>query len=120
MCGVIKFLRSSSSRFVSLTNTPIPWLRPRDSSRKKEAIQGILLNSEVFMRTCILLALLACGSVSGCAEEQRPTPKQKQDAVLRDPWNYSPFDDRTDVSGGGISDFKKDAFKKDVNSVFSP
>ena len=47
--------------------------------------------------------------------------RQRQNQALKDPFNYSPYDDdRTDISGGGLMDFKKDALKKDLNSAFGP
>jgi len=50
------------------------------------------------------------------------TARQRQEAALRDPFNYSPYqnDRRYDVSGGGIMHFDKEAFKRDVNSVLNP
>jgi hypothetical protein len=66
------------------------------------------------------LLLIAAGA--GCADDAKETPsnmRSRQDEALRDPFNYSPTD-RSDISGGGITDFKSDAFKKDVKSVFSP
>ena len=75
------------------------------------------------MRKWTLLLMLAavCGA-GGCAgsEEKKPSNmRARQDEAMRDPFNYSPTD-RTDISGGGITDFKSDAFMKDVNSVISP
>jgi hypothetical protein len=72
------------------------------------------------MRWLILIAVV----VAGCADERPPTAQERYDAALKDPINYSPFDGRNkksdDISGGGVMEFKKDAFKRDVNSVFSP
>jgi hypothetical protein len=66
-----------------------------------------------------LLLLSAIGA--GCAggDDKPSNMRARQDEALRDPFNYAPTD-RTDISGGGITDFKTDAFMKDVNSVFSP
>jgi hypothetical protein len=74
------------------------------------------------MRKWTVIMMLAAAGGVGCAggEEKAPSNmRARQDEALRDPFNYSPTD-RTDVSGGGITDFKSDAFIKDVNSVFSP
>jgi hypothetical protein len=75
------------------------------------------------MRTwTLVLMLAAAGGVGGCsaATDEKPSSmRTRQDEALRDPFNYSPTD-RSDISGGGMSDFKSDAFMKDVNSVFSP
>ena len=63
----------------------------------------------------ILLVLLpACSS-------SNQSVRQRQDEALRDPMGYSSdAADRTDISGGGTADLKKDALKKDINSVFNP
>lgn len=64
-----------------------------------------------------LLALLV---FAGC-DSQPSTMRQRQDDAMRDPMNYSPHvSDQTDISGGGTTEFKKDAFKRDVNSVINP
>ena len=58
--------------------------------------------------------------VGGCADEEKPSGfRERQDKALEDPFNYS-VHDRTDISGGGLMELRKDAFKKDVESVFNP
>jgi hypothetical protein len=70
------------------------------------------------MRICIMI--IGAVILVGC-ENPPSTMRQRQDNALRDPMNYSPRNaDQTDISGGGVLDFKKDAFKRDVNSVFNP
>lgn len=72
------------------------------------------------MRRFIWLIALA-GAVAGCESDQKAGMRQRQNQALKDPFNYSPYDDdRTDISGGGLMDFKKDAFKKDLNSALDP
>lgn len=68
------------------------------------------------------MAAAACMWASACTENEAPsTMRERQDAALRDPWNYSPHEvDRTDISGGGMMDFKSKAFKKDMDSVLNP
>ena len=34
--------------------------------------------------------------------------------------NYSPSDQDEDISGGGLTEFHKDAFKKDMDHVLNP
>ena len=68
------------------------------------------------MPGCIIGMLL----IFGC-ESQSSKMHERQDQALRDPMNYSSHaGDRTDISGGGTLDFKKDAFKKDLDSVINP
>ena len=62
----------------------------------------------------VLLVFVGCDS-------QPTSMRQRQDEAMRDPMNYSPHvSDQTDISGGGTTEFKKDAFKRDVNSVINP
>ena len=45
--------------------------------------------------------------------------RERQDAALRDPFGYDDKD-VPNVTGGGISDFDKKGFDRDVKSVFDP
>jgi hypothetical protein len=78
--------------------------------------------------------LLICGSICalpfalcplpGCAGNGQPstqptTPQERQEAALRDPMGYKP-PHNGDISGGDITSFDKDAFKRDVNDVLNP
>jgi hypothetical protein len=76
-------------------------------------------------RTMLMLlasvAGLAAGlTVSGCssspqtAGEGDPTTR-----AMADPMNYAPSEDQ-DISGGGLTDFHGDAFKKDMDHVLNP
>jgi hypothetical protein len=58
---------------------------------------------------------------AGCADRPPSDFRSRQDRALASPYEYSPFKgDSASVSGGGMTDFKKDDFKHDVNSVFAP
>ena len=74
------------------------------------------------MREWMMILIALTAVAGGCdSNEKNPGMRQRQDRALKDPFNYSPYDDdRTDISGGGMTEFKKDGFKKDVNSVLSP
>ncbi len=71
---------------------------------------------------CVHLWLL-----SGCASDKKakaPTTQpssmhERQDAAMRDPFNYKP-DMSRDVSGGDIGHLDRDGLKKDLNNVFNP
>lgn len=68
------------------------------------------------MPICLLalLVLVSCDS-------QPSDMRRRQDEAMRDPMNYSPrVSEVNDISGGGTTEFKKDAFKRDVNSVINP
>jgi len=71
----------------------------------------------LLLAAAVVLTTLAIGCVD---DDKSPSMRQRQDAAMKDPWNYSPFEDRTDISGGGVGEFNKDAFRKDVDSAVSP
>jgi hypothetical protein len=48
------------------------------------------------------------------------TMRERQDAAMRDPFGYSPNKEPADISGGGLTDFDKDGFNKDMKNVLSP
>jgi hypothetical protein len=68
--------------------------------------------------------------LGGCADAgDGPNADQRQDAALADPFGYGPTaeslqtDERqrqSDISGGGITDFDRDGFKRDLDTVFNP
>ncbi len=71
-------------------------------------------------------ASLAPFFLAGCGgNEKKPTTRpstirERQEAALKDPFNYSPNKDFPDVSGGGLGDFDKEGMKRDVDRVFNP
>jgi hypothetical protein len=70
---------------------------------------------------CILMLVVVSGCESDSKEPHAKSLRERQDDALKDPMNYSPqVEDRSDISGGGMTDFKKDAFKRDMKSVFDP
>jgi uncharacterized protein YcfL len=67
---------------------------------------------------CIMIAILL---LAGCESSTNSSARQRQDNALRDPMNYSPnVSEHNDISGGAMTDLKKDSLKKDINSVFNP
>ena len=72
---------------------------------------------------CAGLLLLVSGCTHNSGGDQPETFNQKQEDAVRDPMNYKPDNENTkpyDISGGGINNFDKNAFKKDLDNVFSP
>jgi hypothetical protein len=79
--------------------------------------------------TTTLLLLAGCESDSAKKEE---TLADRQRAALRDPFSAGPkiddFEkgknrdkvDETDISGGSIENFDKDAFKRDWDKIINP
>jgi hypothetical protein len=61
--------------------------------------------------------------LSACAENKPspdPTPYDRQERALRDPFNYSPNVGKSDISGGGIGEYHNDAMQKDLDHVLNP
>ena len=82
-----------------------------------------------FRARIVRSAFCICAAVGviGCAKkgEQKPTSRpatlrDRQDKALKDPFGYSPDMDTTDISGGGLSGFDKDGFRKDMKNVLDP
>ena len=74
---------------------------------------------------CILHSSFCILFLAGCAKPAEPTTRpltmrERQDQTIRDPMGYSPDMDRTDISGGGLSEFDNEGFGKDLKNVFNP
>lgn len=64
---------------------------------------------------------------SGCADTKGPTSRpmtaqQRQDAAMRDPFGYGPKQDGSgsdipSVSGGGVGDFDRKSFDRDLGKM---
>lgn len=79
------------------------------------AWEYVLMRITGYLIFCIMLAALA----GGCSESA-PQPN-KRDQATKDPMSYDPAqNDRGNISGGGILDFDKKAFGKDVDSALNP
>jgi hypothetical protein len=66
--------------------------------------------------------LLASGFffIPGCAKSDRESAGQRSEKTLRDPMDYSPQFEKTDVSGGGWLDYDRDGMRKDLKNVLDP
>ncbi len=64
--------------------------------------------------------LLAGLALAGCADGPSTRPSTWADQAEQDPYNFNPKMEKHDISGGGLTDFDKDAFKKDLNHVLNP
>ena len=72
-----------------------------------------------------LLTTVYCVFFPGCTQPAQPTTRpmttrERQDAAMRDPFGYSPNAGNTDISGGGLSEFDRDGFRKDLKNVLDP
>ena len=70
----------------------------------------------VFLVGAGALALLAVG----CTTQSSSSYDDPTTRALSDPMNYSPSNQDDNITGGGITNFDSDAFKKDVNHVVNP
>jgi hypothetical protein len=70
----------------------------------------------------LLIASAAAGllGAAGCSTDSTMSQDDPTTRAMSDPMNYSPSQDDQDISGGGLTDFNHDAFKKDMNHVLNP
>jgi len=76
------------------------------------------ITRRVGLPIALIVAMFAALALVGCSD----SPSSESDPTTRalsDPMNYSPNQDDS-VSGGGLTDFDKDAFKKDMDHVLNP
>ena len=70
-----------------------------------------------------LLAIAFCGLVTGCVDKNattQPSAYDRSEAALRDPMGVKAETDPIDISGGAIHEYRHDAMKRDLDSVFNP
>jgi hypothetical protein len=79
----------------------------------------------------IAFAMTLCAWGQGCESDSSDDIRARQDAVLKDPFGYGPdaddlmnaspeSPDRSDITGGDIGHFDRDAMNRDLKSVFDP
>lgn len=79
----------------------------------------------------VTLAFSSLAILTGCESDGSDEMRKKQDAALKDPFGYGPdadqminatpnSPDRSDITGGDIGHFDKDAMNRDLKSVFDP
>jgi len=77
------------------------------------------------MKASRLYSLLVVAMLAGCASDKhaattRPsTAYDRQQAAIKDPFDYSPNMNQ-DISGGGIGTYDKKAMRKDIDDVLNP
>ena len=54
----------------------------------------------------------------GCGESKDPSPYDRQEQALKDPFSYNPDPNKSDYSVTG--DGNKDALKRDMDHVLNP
>lgn len=75
-------------------------------------------------RQAVLIAILpaTCCIMAACTMESSGTQATSRpgDGLEKDPLGYHPQIDELNISGGGLGNFDKRAFKKDLDDVFNP
>lgn len=69
---------------------------------------------------CIGLVFSGCTSPSAGPTSRPASMRERQDRAMQDPFGYSSTDDTADISGGGLSDFDRDGFNRDLKNVLNP
>lgn len=77
------------------------------------------------MRFVVGLILLSAGVSAGCASNRQPTTRpanvaERQDAALRDPFDYKPDMGETDITGGDLGHLDGPGMRRDVDHVLNP
>ena len=95
-----------------------------DERRMKGVGRRRILPLFCVLYSAFCIALPGCQGSGGGASTQ-PTTRpasayDRQEAAMRDPFGYSPNPGKADISGGGLSEFDKDGFRKDMKNVFDP
>jgi hypothetical protein len=100
-----------------------PEIRKNDEFRmtKSESNQFVIRASSFIRISGFVILVPALG---GCASDKHPTTRpssasDRQEAALKDPFNYSPNMDE-DISGGGIGHYDRNAMRKDLDNVLNP
>jgi hypothetical protein len=72
------------------------------------------------MRSIALIFVFGVG-LAGCeADPNDPTPRDRQEAALRNPWDYSPYDKKTDNKKDDIGSFDREGMNRDLDSLLNP
>jgi hypothetical protein len=73
------------------------------------------------------IALILAGSLwmGGCAAKNGPSTRpgntrQRQDAALRDPFEYKPDMGEQDISGGNVGNLDRGGMRRDMDHVLNP
>jgi hypothetical protein len=77
------------------------------------------------MKCCTQLVLLGAMVIGPACASREPTTRptgvaDRQDAALRDPFNYKPGADEHDISGGNLGNLDRKAMKRDIDHVLNP
>lgn len=77
-------------------------------------------------RLAVALAVFACAAGCGASgDRSQPTTRpagmyDRQEQAMKDPFGYSANPGKTDISGGGLTEFDKDGFRKDLKNALDP
>jgi hypothetical protein len=76
------------------------------------------------MKRFVILLVASAGAImvgaAGCSSDSPQANDDPTTRAMSDPMNYSPDHENEDISGGGMTEFHGDAFKKDMDHVLNP
>ena len=102
---------------------PMRKLREKRGAGSHELVGGGRLLHSLWLLASgcwLFLTPVSCASRDDKAPTTRPSSmRERQDAAMRDPFNYKP-DMSRDVSGGDTGHLDREGLKKDLNNVFNP
>jgi hypothetical protein len=74
----------------------------------------------IFYSLSSILVLAGCTDNHKSPTTRPLTMEEKQQQLLNDPFGYKSETGKTDITGGDLTHFDKDAFKKDIDNAFNP
>lgn len=77
------------------------------------SVRGLLVGAVVILS-------MACANNQKSPTTRPLTMEERQAQMLADPFGYKSDTPNADISGGDLTHFDKDAFKKDLDHVFNP
>lgn len=73
-----------------------------------------------FVAPSLILLSISCSNNQNGPTTRPLSMEEKQAQMMNDPFGYKTDTPNTDISGGDLTNFDRDAFKKDVDHVFNP
>ena len=81
----------------------------------RSGVAGLLLRGLV-----VSVLLVGCATDRSAPTTQPASVGERGEKALRDPFGYSPDFDESDISGGGLTDFDRKGFERDLGNVLNP
>src|SRR5438046_754977 len=96
------------------------WKKPTCAMRYPLSSIIYLPSPVRYLRLSVFICSLSL-LMAGCADDQKnQTIADRQNAMLRDPMEAKADLKTHNISGGGLTNYDKDAMKKDLDDVLNP